>query len=51
MKINDLKKNTSIFYQILSTNSSRTCMMCEISLENLYADIWVKEFIKPLLGV
>ena len=33
--------NVLIFYQILSTYSLRKCM--EISLENLYVDIGVKE--------
>ena len=39
MRINKMitKRKILIFYQILSTNSSRKCM--EISLENLYVDI------------
>ena len=44
MRINKTKNesgNVLIFYQILSTYSLRKCM--EISLENLYVDIGVKE--------
>ena len=35
------RRNVLIFYQILSTYSLRKCM--EISLENLYVDIGMKE--------
>ena len=44
MRMNKTKherRNVLIFYQILSTNSLTKCM--EISLENLYVDIGMKE--------
>ena len=44
MRMNKTKNergNVLIFYQILSTYSLRKCM--EISLENLYVDIGMKE--------
>ena len=44
MRMNKMKnerRNVLIFHQILSTYSLRKCM--EISLENLYVDIGMKE--------
>ena len=44
-KINHQRGNALIFYQVLSTNSLRKCMVSmEIRQENLYVDIGARDW-------